>query len=95
MSIASLSFKAQLLTAAIGAPVDVELAPRRREAVKVSGRRERAGRCCGQVRPGYGGGVVNVQVLETVEAQFLETKACAVGCIRTCGGVTWRATGIT
>jgi hypothetical protein len=75
LSAASLPFKALLLTAAnIEAPVDVELAPRRREAVTGSGRWERAGCCGGQVRPGHGGGVVNVQVLYG--------RACAVGCIR-------------
>jgi hypothetical protein len=49
--------------ASIDAPVDVELAPRRREAVIGSGKRGCAGRCGGQVRPGHGGGVVHVQVL--------------------------------
>jgi hypothetical protein len=58
-------------------PVDVELAPRRREAVSKSGRRGRAGRCVGQVRPGHGGGVVDVQVLEVVACR----KGCAAACV--------------
>jgi hypothetical protein len=63
MPAASLPFKTQLLTI-IHATVDVELAPRRREAVTSSGGRGRAGRCSRQVRPGHGGGVVHVQVLD-------------------------------
>jgi hypothetical protein len=61
MPAASLPFKTLLLTN-IHAPMDVELAPRRREAVTRSSGRGRAGRCGGQVRPGSGGGVVHVQV---------------------------------
>ena len=44
----------------------VELAPRRREPVTISRRRGCARRCGGEVRPGHGGGVVDVQVLEEV-----------------------------
>ena len=47
------------------APVDEELAPRRREPVAHPHGRGCARRCGGQVRPGHGGGVVDVQVLET------------------------------
>jgi hypothetical protein len=76
MPAASLPFKTLLLvlTGDTHAPVNVELAPRRREAVTPSGRRGRAGRYGGQVRPGHGGGVVHVQVLEGTP--------CGVGCIR-------------
>ncbi len=56
------------------APMHVELAPRRREAVTPSGRRGCAGRCGGQVRPGHGDDVIRVQVLEE--------KACIAGCHR-------------
>ena len=53
-----------VFTAAIIAPVHVELAPRRREPVTLSRRRGCAGRCGGEVRPGHGGGVVDEKVLE-------------------------------
>jgi hypothetical protein len=59
---------------AIIAPVHVELAPRRREAVTLSGRRGRAGRCGGQVRPGHGGGVVDVQVMEVAACAVASTR---------------------
>ena len=52
---------APALTGVTQAPVDVEPAPRRREPVIRSRRRECAGH---EVRPGHGGGVVDVQVLE-------------------------------
>ena len=42
----------------------VEQAPRRREAVAGSGERWGAGRGGGEVGPGHGGGVVDVQVAE-------------------------------
>ena len=43
------------------APVHVEPAPLRREAMTPSGARRGAGRGGGEVRPGHGDGVVNVQ----------------------------------
>ena len=52
------------LTVGIKAPVHVEQAPRRREAVAGSGERWGAGRGGGEVGPGHGGGVVDVQVAE-------------------------------
>jgi hypothetical protein len=45
-------------------PVHVELAPRRRETVTISGRRGCAGHWGGQIHPGSGVGVVDVQVLD-------------------------------
>jgi hypothetical protein len=51
--------------------VHVELVPHRREAVTPSGRRWCAGRCGGQVRPGHGVGVVDVQVVKST---------CKAGC---------------
>ena len=64
------------LTVVIKPPVDVELAPRRCEPVAISRGRGSAGCCGGEVRPGHGGGVVDVQVLEVA--------SCAAG-----GGVWW------
>ena len=52
------------VTGAIPAPVHVELAPGRREAVIVSGRRRIARRRGGQVGPVHGDGVVDVQIPE-------------------------------
>ena len=46
------------------APMNVEPARRRREAVPVSGRRRAAGRGVGEVRPGHGDGVVDVQIAD-------------------------------
>ena len=52
------------LTVHIHSTINVELAPRRREAVTVSGGWRSAGQRDGQVRPGHGDGVVDVQVAE-------------------------------
>ena len=48
----------------ITAPVHVELAPRRREAMTSSRGRRGAGRGGREVRPGHGDGVVDVQVAQ-------------------------------
>jgi hypothetical protein len=52
------------LTAVTRAPVHVELAPRRGEAVTESGRGRGAVAGSGEVCPGPGGGIVHVQVVE-------------------------------
>ncbi len=52
--------------------MNVELAPCRREAVIGSGRRGCAGRWGGEVRPGHGGGVVDVQVLEACGESLMD-----------------------
>ena len=62
------------ITDITSAPVHVEPAPRRREAVTVSGGRWGAGRVEGEVRPGHRSGIEHVQVI---------VDAC-VG--RECGG---------
>jgi hypothetical protein len=47
------------------APVDVEQAPRRREAMEMSGRRGGGAVLCGpELRPDHGGGVERVQIVE-------------------------------
>ena len=51
------------------APVNVEQAPRRREAVIRSWGRRGAGCGGGEVGPGHGGGVVDVQVAEVACAE--------------------------
>ena len=48
------------------APVHVEPAPRRREAVLGSGGRQTAGQIGGEVRPVHGGGVEHVKVVVDV-----------------------------
>jgi hypothetical protein len=70
------------LTAVIRAPVHVELAPRRREAVTAPGRGRKGGR---EVCPGPGGRIVHVEVIEkgcagraggaTAARQLLDTLA--------------------
>jgi hypothetical protein len=53
-----------LTTAETIAPVHVELAPRRREAVTVSGKRRGAAEGGGEVCPGPGGRIVHVEVVD-------------------------------
>jgi hypothetical protein len=69
MPAASLPFKTLLLTVT-KAPVDVELARRRREALTSSCKRGSSEKLC----PSHGGGVVHVQVLKVTN--------CGVGCMR-------------
>jgi hypothetical protein len=56
------------VTRAIQAPMHVEPAPRRREAVAVSGRRAGGVVRGGEQGPGHGGGVERVQVVESASA---------------------------
>ena len=57
-------------------PMHVELAPRRRETVPVSGRWRGAGRGGGEVRPGSCDGFVDVQVVEEIFCKRRRKRCC-------------------
>ncbi len=52
----------------VKAPVHVQPAPRRREAVGASGRRTDAARCGGEHSPVHTGGIEGVEVVENLKA---------------------------
>ena len=75
------------LTGAVLSPVSVEQAPRRREAVAVSGSGRGAGDGRGEVRPGHIGGVVHVQVVEEACGRSGD-GGCAARCEVECAADT-------